>query len=297
MTIERGGKKHFSARRKNAFCVLSKSVKILHKEKTVNTPKEIAEGYKKTAKDKTSNVWYKILILAVLAGAYIALGGVFATLASSGSTGMTASLIKGAVFPVGLMLVVICGAELFTGNCLLIAPLLNKDIKATAMLKNWGLAYIGNLIGAIIVALLVVYSKTYDGDIARAAVDIVAKKSDMNFGYALLKGILCNMLVCLAVWASMASKSATGKILAIYLPIFAFVVCGFEHSIANMFYIMSAFMTSASAGLNFGYALLNGLLAPTIGNIVGGGLIALAYYAVYFKASKNSTDASIAKEE
>lgn len=290
-------KKHFFARRKNAFCVLSKSVKILHKEKTVNTPKEIAEGYKKTAKDKTSNVWYKILILAVLAGAYIALGGVFATLASSGSTGMTASLIKGAVFPVGLMLVVICGAELFTGNCLLIAPLLNKDIKATAMLKNWGLAYIGNFIGAIIVALLVVYSKTYDGDIARAAVDIVAKKSDMNFGYGLLKGILCNMLVCLAVWASMASKSATGKILAIYLPIFAFVVCGFEHSIANMFYIMSAFMTSASAGLNFGYALLNGLLAPTIGNIVGGGLIALAYYAVYFKASKNNADASIAKEE
>ena len=249
----------------------------------MNQPKEIASNYITVARNKTLQKWYKLLILAVLAGAFIALGGALATIAGAGFSGTQASLIKGAVFPLGLMLVVVCGAELFTGNCLLVAPLLNKDIKATAMLKNWGIAYIGNFIGAIVIALLVVYSKSYNSATVASAVNLVAVKSDMNFGYALLKGILCNMLVCLAVWAAMASKSAVGKIFAVYLPVFAFVVCGFEHSIANMYYIMSAFMTSAAGGLNFGYAILNGLLAPTIGNIIGGSLIAVAYWAVYFK--------------
>ncbi|MCH5165133.1 MAG: formate/nitrite transporter family protein [Clostridiales bacterium] len=251
----------------------------------MNQPREIALNYIGVAKAKTSLVWYKTLILAVMAGVFIALAGALATIAGSGFTGMQASLIKGAVFPLGLILVVICGSELFTGNCLLVAPTLNKDIKATAMLKNWGIVYIGNFIGAIIIAVLVVYGQAYSDSVVISAVDLVAKKS-VNFGYALLKGILCNMLVCLAVWAAMASKNVTGKILAVYLPVFAFVVCGFEHSIANMYYIMAAFMTSASGGLNFGYAILNGLLAPTIGNIIGGGLIAVAYFATYFKQNK-----------
>ena len=251
----------------------------------MNQPLEIANNYIGVAKGKTSNAWYKILILAVLAGGFIALGGAFATVAGAAVGGTTGVLIKGAVFPLGLMLVVICGAELFTGNCLLIAPLLNRDIKVKGMLKNWGIAYVGNFIGAILIALLVVYSNTYGerGDvIADAAIKLVEIKSGLNFGTALLKGILCNMLVCLAVWAAMASKNAAGKILAVYLPVFAFVVCGFEHSIANMYYIMSAAMLNSGA-FNFGYAILNGLLAPTIGNIIGGALIAVAYWAVYFK--------------
>lgn len=251
----------------------------------MNQPLEIANNYIGVAKGKTTNAWYKILILAVLAGGFIALGGAFATVAGSGFDGMQASLIKGAVFPLGLILVVICGAELFTGNCLLVAPLLNRDIRVSGMLKNWGIAYIGNFIGAVLIALLVVYGQVYSGDIAASAVELVIKKSGMNFGHALLKGILCNMLVCLAVWAAMASKNAAGKILAVYMPVFAFVVCGFEHSIANMFYIMSAFMLGGS-GLSFGNALLNGLLAPTLGNIIGGSLIAIAYWAVYFKREK-----------
>lgn len=258
----------------------------------MNQPKEIALNYAGVAKGKTNQTWYKILILAVLAGAFIALGGAVATIAGAGFTGTQSALIKGAVFPLGLILVVICGAELFTGNCLLIAPLLNKDIKLTGMLKNWGLAYVGNFIGAIIIALLVVYGGAYNDNATAAAVTLVATKSDMNFGVALLKGILCNILVCLAVWAAMSSKSASGKILAVYMPVFAFVVCGFEHSVANMYYIMSAFMTSGSAGLNFGYAILNGLLAPTIGNIIGGGLIAVAYWAVYFKRQKSTDNIS-----
>lgn len=258
--------------------------------KRMNQPKEIALNYVGVAKGKTDQVWYKILILAVLAGTFIALGGAVATIAGAGFTGTQSALIKGAVFPLGLILVVICGAELFTGNCLLIAPLLNKDIKPVGMLKNWGLAYIGNFIGAIVIALLVIYGGAYNDNATASAVALVAAKSDMNFGVALLKGILCNILVCLAVWAAMSSKSASGKILAVYMPVFAFVVCGFEHSVANMYYIMSAFMTSGASSLNFGYAILNGLLAPTIGNIIGGGLIAVAYWAVYFKRQKPTDD-------
>lgn len=259
----------------------------------MNQPKEIAVNYIGVAKGKTEQAWYKILILAVLAGAFIALGGALATLAGSGFSGVQSNLIKGAVFPLGLMLVVVCGAELFTGNCLLVAPLLNKNIKLSGMFKNWGIAYLGNFVGAVLIAVLVVYSQTYSG-ISAAAVELVAKKCDMNFGYAVLKGILCNMLVCLAVWAAMASKSASGKILAVYLPVFAFVVCGFEHSIANMFYLTSGFMTSAQYGIevgyNFGEGLLNGLLAPTLGNIIGGCLIAVAYWAVYFRDVKGKSD-------
>lgn len=252
----------------------------------MNQPNEIASNYITVAQGKVGKEWYKTLILAVLAGAFIALGGAFATIAGAGYSGTQASLIKGAVFPLGLMLVVICGAELFTGNCLLIAPLLNRDIKATAMLKNWGIAYIGNFIGATLVAVLVVYSRSYSDTVAASAVALVAAKSGTGFGYMLLKGILCNILVCLAVWAAMASKSAAGKILAVYLPVFAFVACGFEHSIANMYYIMSAFMTPIAGELNFGLALLNGLLAPTLGNIIGGALIASAYWATCFKKTQ-----------
>ncbi|MDE7165368.1 MAG: formate/nitrite transporter family protein [Clostridiales bacterium] len=252
----------------------------------MNQPIDIASNYITVANGKTTNAWYKILLLGVLAGAFIALGGAIATVAGTAVGGTSAILVKGAVFPLGLMLVVICGSELFTGNCLLVAPLLNRDIKVRGMLKNWGLAYLGNFIGAVLIALLVVYSNTYSGNIGVAAVSLVAAKSELNFGVALLKGILCNILVCLAVWSAMASKNAAGKILAVYLPVFAFVVCGFEHSVANMFYIMSAVMIDGGA-FNFGYALLNGLLAPTIGNIIGGALIAVAFWVLYFKRTKN----------
>lgn len=251
----------------------------------MNQPLDIVNNYISVASGKTTNTWYKLLFLAVLAGAFIALGGAVATVAGANAQS-NAILIKGAVFPLGLMLVVLFGAELFTGNCLLVAPLLNRSIKVKGLLKNWGLAYLGNFIGAILIAVLVVYSKTYSGNTATAAVALVAAKSELNFGVALLKGILCNMLVCLAVWAAIVSKSAVGKMLAVYLPVFAFVVCGFEHSVANMFYIMSAAMVDCG-GFNFGYALLNGLLAPTIGNIIGGSLIAVAFWALYFMRKEN----------
>lgn len=257
----------------------------------MNQPKETAEKYIEIAKTKTSSAWYKLLILSVLAGAYIAFGAALATAASSGFVGTQASLIKGAVFPLGLILVVICGAELFTGDCLLVAPMLSRDVKARHAFKTLGIAYGGNFIGAVILAVLVVYSRSMSDAAAEACVAIAAGKCGMNFGYALLRGILCNMLVCLAVWGATASGSASGKILVVYLPVFAFVVCGFEHSVANMYYLISGLLASAeygiaASGLSFGNSLLYCLLPSTIGNIIGGGLIALAYWAVYIKRKK-----------
>lgn len=262
----------------------------------MNQPKEIAENYIAVAKGKTSQTWYKILILAVFAGAFIAFGGAVSNSASAGFSGTQASLVKGAVFPLGLILVVICGAELFTGNCLLVAPLMTGDVKATGVLKNWGLAYIGNFIGGVIIATLVVFSHIYgqNGGINQSGLSCIATaaaKCNAGFWDTFLRGILCNMLVCLAVWAAMASKSAAGKIFAVFMPVFAFVVCGFEHSIANMYYTTSGLMASAvyntyAAGLNFGNALAFNLIPSTLGNLIGGALIALAYWAAYFRGNK-----------
>ena len=271
-----------------------------HYNVLMNNPVEIAANYVGIAKNKTSQAWYKSLILGVLAGAFIAFGGVVATVAGAGYTGVQAALVKGAVFPLGLILVVLCGAELFTGNCLLVAPLCNRDIKLLPTLKSFGLVYLGNFIGAVFVAVIAVYCHVF-GDptaesamIASACVSTAAAKSTAGFGDIFLRGILCNILVCLAVWGAMSSKSAAGKVLAVYMPIFAFVVCGFEHSIANMYYIISGLLASgeygiAAIGLNFGSGMLN-LLASTLGNIVGGALVDLAYFAVFFRRGDKRDD-------
>lgn len=250
----------------------------------MKSPAEIAQSYIGTAQGKTTQKWYKTLILAVLAGAFIAFGAAVATFASAGAS--NAPLVKGLVFPVGLILVVVCGAELFTGNCLLISPLIGKDIKVGGFFKNWGIVYLGNFLGGLLIAVLVVYSHAQNQTVAEACVQAAAAKSNMSFSDALLRGILCNMLVCLAVWASMASSTTAGKILSVYLPVLAFVVCGFEHSVANMYYLSAGLMASVeygitAAGLNVGNALLYCLLPSTIGNVIGGSLIGIAYHTVY----------------
>lgn len=258
----------------------------------MNTPAEIAANYIGIAKSKTQQKWWKTFLLAVLAGAFIALGGVVSTVAASGFSGIQASLIKGAVFPLGLILVVICGAELFTGNCLLIAPALQKEIKIGKMLKNLLIVYCGNLVGGVLIAMLTVYSHAFGTATAEVCVSAAEIKSTMSFSDCLLRGILCNILVCLAVWGAMASKNAAGKILFVYLPVFAFVVCGFEHSVANMYYLTAGLTTASeyaitASGLTLGNALLFNLLPSTIGNIVGGGMVAVSYWAVYFHKEKS----------
>ena len=250
----------------------------------MKSPAEIAQNYVKIAQAKTAQKWYKTLILAVLAGAFIASGAAVAT--AAGAYASNAPLVKGLVFPVGLVLVVVCGAELFTGNCLLISPLIGRDIKVGGFFKNWGIVYAGNFLGGLLIAILVVYSHAQNQTVAEACVAAAAAKSNMGFGDALLRGILCNMLVCLAVWAAMASNSTAGKILALYLPILTFVVCGFEHSVANMYFLSAGLLAGVeygitAAGLTVGNALLYCLLPSTLGNIVGGCLIGGAYHTVY----------------
>lgn len=256
------------------------------------TPRQVSENYIPIAKAKTQSAWYKLFILAVLAGVFIAFGAAAATVCGADFTGSAASLVKAAVFPVGLILVTVCGAELFTGNCLLVAPAINKDIKVSGLLKNWGLAYAGNLVGGVLIAVIVVYSHVMSGTVADAAVATAAAKCGINFGEALLRGIACNMLVCLAVLAAMSAKSTVGKIAALYMPVFAFVACGFEHSVANMYYLSAGLMTGAeygltAAALNIGNSVVC-LLASTLGNIIGGAAIAVAYY---FAVGRNKTAA------
>lgn len=262
---------------------------------------EIADNYITVAKAKTAQKWYKALVLAVLAGVFIAFGAAVSTAAAVGFTGGAAAAVKGAVFPVGLILVVLCGAELFTGNCLLISPVVERKIKFSGMLKNWGIVYLGNLIGGVLIAVLVTTSGVLNDATSAAVLATAAAKSTMNFGEALLRGILCNMLVCLAVWAAMSSKSAAGKILAVYLPVFAFVACGFEHSVANMYYltaglIQNALTGASTAGLSLGNALLYCLLPSTLGNIIGGGVIAMCFF-VSFRIGKKKAQPEAASVE
>lgn len=243
------------------------------------TPYEVQQNYITVAKNKTAAKWYKILALAVLAGAFIAIGAAAATAASATAT--NASAVKAAVFPVGLILVVICGAELFTGNCLLIAPAVGREIKPLPLLKNLSLSYIGNFIGGVLIAVLVVYSGAQSGAVKDACIAAAAVKCNMSFGEALLRGILCNMLVCLAVLLALSAKSAHGKLIALYMPIFAFVVCGFEHSVANMYYLTAGLLSGHAEGLNVGNAIVYSLIPSTLGNIIGGAAISLSFYFLF----------------
>lgn len=257
----------------------------------MNNPRQISQNYVAIAKTKTTMAWYKLIMLAILAGIFIAFGAVVSTFASASAEGGMAVLLKGAVFPVGLILVVVCGAELFTGNCLLISPAVSRDIKISGLFKNWGLVYLGNLIGSIIIAVLVIYSHVFSEDLAVQCIMTGVNKIKLTFGEVFIRGILCNMLVCLAVWASMASNNIVGKIAAVYLPIFTFVVAGFEHSVANMYYLSAALLAVKEYNLHLGMltlgkAIINSLLPSTLGNMIGGFAIAMAYHLVYKTTDK-----------
>ena len=250
------------------------------------TQAETYQNYIAVAQNKTSAKWYITLLLAVFAGAFIAFGAVASTAASATLSGSAASIAKAAVFPVGLILVVFFGAELFTGNCLLLAPAVGREIKLTHLFKNWGIVYAGNLIGSVLIAVIVVYGGVQSGAVKEACIAVAANKCNMNFGEAILRAIPCNMLVCLAVWFALSSKSPTGKVILLYLPVFTFVVCGFEHSVANMYYLTAGLLSGSADGLTVGNAVVNSLIPSTLGNIVGGGIIAITLYFIHRQSNK-----------
>jgi formate/nitrite transporter len=237
------------------------------------------------------------MVLAILAGMLIA----FAAAASSTAAHSVANVglartITAAIFPFGLGMVVLMGAELFTGSCLIATSALDKRVRLITMLKNWLLVYIGNFIGSIIVAAGGAFSGQFKysaGGLAVATIKTAAAKCALPFGSALILGIFCNVLVCLGVLLALSAKDTSGKILGAYLPVFFFVISGFEHSVANMYYIPAGIFAkmnpvyaqlAATAGvdvskLTWGNFLLGNLLPVTLGNIIGGVAVgALLWY-------------------
>lgn len=256
---------------------------------------------------KTCMPLIRLFPLAMLAGAFVSLGAIFCTVTLAGSAAMPygiGRLAAGLAFCLGLILVIIGGAELFTGNNLIVMAWASGKVSTGAMLKNWLFVYLGNFAGSLITALLMVTAKQYTfggGAVGETALKIAASKMDLGFAQAVALGILCNGLVCLAVWLTYSGRSATDKILAIIFPVSAFVAAGFEHSVANMYFVPYALLIKhldpafaagfAGAihleGLTWTAFLVNNLLPVTIGNIIGGGLLVGAvYWLVYLADSR-----------
>jgi len=227
--------------------------------------------------------------LGILAGAFIAFGAMFYTIAVTGSElgfGPT-RLLGGAAFSLGLVLVILGGAELFTGNSLIVIAWASRRISSSELLRNWCLVYLGNLVGAVATAAMVHWSGIMtlgDGSVGTTAASIAAGKLALDPGEAFIRGVLCNVLVCLAVWMSLAAHSVSGKVLAIVFPVTAFVALGFEHSIANMYLLPIGML---QAGAIDPVSLAQSLAIVTAGNVVGGGiLVALVYWLVYIRQAR-----------
>ncbi len=267
------------------------------------SPADVAQNYIQIGKSKANTPDAKTILLAVMAGLFIAIGGIAATTVAVAVEPAALGKFLGAIiFPGGLTMVLIAGSELFTGNCLLIIPVLEKAIRLRRMIKNLVLVYIGNLIGCTLLAAAVVFSHQvalFDNGVAVSVISTAAAKCSLSFGDALIRGILCNFLVCIAVWISFAAKDITGKIIGVFFPILIFVLCGFEHSVANMYYIFAGLFAKAvpafaqaAAGidtsmLTVGNMFLRNLLPVTIGNIIGGALcVGLPYWYIYLRRKK-----------
>jgi formate/nitrite transporter len=227
------------------------------------------------------------LALGVLAGAFIAFGAMFSTLALTGSPlGFgPGRVLAGLAFSLGLVLVVVGGAELFTGNNLVVMAWADRKITTAQLARNWALVYVANLVGALGTALMVLWSGTLGlggGAVAETAIAIAEAKVALGFTEALFRGILCNVLVCLAIWLSFAAHDVPGKVLAIIFPTSAFVALGFEHSVANMYLIPLAMLVGADGVTLEGF--VGNLMPVTLGNIVGGGVfVALIYWLIYLR--------------
>lgn len=273
------------------------------------TPAEVAKNYIATGKSKVNTPIPKMIILAILAGAFIGFGGVGATTVAVSITEPSLGKFIGAcVFPGGLTMVLIAGSELFTGNCMLTIPLLEKEITVGGMLKNWVVVYIGNLIGGMLVGAGVAFShqpSLFNNGMAVSVISTAVAKTSMTFPDAFIRGILCNFLVCIAVWISFAAKDVVSKIVGLFFPIMMFVLCGFEHSIADMYFVSAglfaktipAFANAAAeagidmSGLTWGTFFGKNLLPVTLGNIVGGAIcVGCAYWFVYLRKAKKNAE-------
>lgn len=266
-------------------------------EKRFLTPAETALAIVENGQRVTTQSLSRTVVLSLLAGFYIAFGAQLATVvtqdaAAAAGTGVS-RLLGGSVFSVGLMLVVICGAELFTGNSLLAKAALHGRIPWRKLGENWLVVILGNLAGSLFFAWLMSRSGLWQPErLADHAVAIAAGKCRLPFEQALIRGILCNWLVCLAVFMATAARDILGKILACYVPIMTFVASGFEHSVANMYFIPTGLLIAARRGLaepqlTWGNFFLGNLLPVTLGNILGGVVfVAFAYWFIHLRGTR-----------
>lgn len=265
------------------------------------TPDQIAKRIEKAGISKSGNDPIKVLALAVLAGAFIAFGAVFFTLVTHDSSAMATSLLRvvgGLVFCLGLILVVVAGAELFTGNNLIVMAFVDGQVSFAGLMRNWFLVYIGNFIGALGILVLIYFSQHWhiaEGAVGAKVIAIANAKVNLTWVEAFSRGILCNILVCMAVWLCFAGRSVVDKVVAIIFPITAFVAMGFEHSVANMYFIPAGLVAMHDAQLvnwvnsdltqlTIEGFLLNNLLPVTLGNIIGGSVfVGLFYWFIYLR--------------
>ena len=286
-------------------------------------PAEMAAKAEYLGVRKAEMPFFTMLMLSILAGAFISLGAIFATTVSAGGIPVTAAdgsvafstalpygvtrLLAGLVFCLGLILVIVGGAELFTGNNLIVMAWASRKVTTGALLRNWAIVYTGNFIGSIGTVVLMFFSKqyTFGADaVGIAALKIAIAKCQLGFLQAIALGILCNGLVCLAVWLTFSARTTLDKIVSIIFPITAFVAAGFEHSIANMYFVPYALFVKmfdpvfiakvaekvpGLESLTWEAFFINNLIPVTIGNIIGGVLlVAFIYWAVFLRSRKES---------
>lgn len=270
-------------------------------EEQILLPQQMIKKYLQGGLVKVNNPLWKTFLYGIMAGAFVGLGASASSVGMYGIDNVSVSrTVGGVIFPIGLILILIMGGELFTGNCLLVMGVADKRFSVKQFLKNIVTVYAGNLVGSAIISILVVKSgqlQYSQNALAAYAIKTAVGKTNLSFETALISGILCNILVCAAVILALAAKDAIGKVFCIFFPIFVFVICGFEHCVANMYYITTGIMAAANpdfalkatelygytaqqlADLGIGTMFVNNLLPVTIGNFLGGAVfLALPLY-------------------
>ncbi len=262
------------------------------------TPRETIQAIILNGKRVMTQCRRRTFVLSLLAGFYIAFGAQLSTAVMHDATPFVglglARLVGGMVFSFGLMLVVVCGAELFTGNSLLVSSALDGEISWLKLIENWFIVFTGNLLGALFMAWLLYESELWQtGAVARQAIATASAKCQLSFWVAFVRGILCNWLVCLAVFMAVAARDIAGKLLSCLVPITAFVASGFEHSIANMYFIPAGLflktrLSITDQSLSWSGFLVCNILPVTLGNIVGGAVfVAFTYWYVHLQNSRS----------
>lgn len=268
------------------------------------TPQQVAHHTVGLGEKKCAQSAANLIVLGILSGMFIAFGSVgYNSVSSSIALPSIARLAGALLFPAGLAMTLVAGAELFTGNVLINMGVFKKTVTIKAMLRNWTFVYIGNWVGTAIISVLCFYGGQFDlfgGGLAVTTIQTGIAKSSITFAEGVYRGILCNILVCVGVWMSYAAESVTGKIAAAYFPIALFVLNGFEHCVANMYFMNAALLAKSNpaylqaaidAGCNVdaltvSSAYINNILASSIGNIIGGMVVAAFYYYVYVRETK-----------